>query len=310
MPGESSRRISHERRDPRPSSDCGPEAMPRLWIGVDVGGTKIESVALDDAGREHGRHRRPTPRGDYDATIEAIVEVVRRAERACGDHAVAGTVGIGAPGSVSPRTGLQRNANSTCLNGRPFRSDLERALGRPVVLANDADCLALSESHDGAARDAQVAFAVILGTGCGGGVVANRRLLRGRNGIAGEWGHNPLPRVGTEDEPLPARRCWCGKVDCLEAWISGPAIEADPKGAERLDARLARALAVVVNLIDPDLIVLGGGVSLRAGLAEAVERLLPPLLFADEASVLVRRAEHGDSSGVRGAARLAMAGHA
>jgi len=282
----------------------------RIAIGVDVGGTKIESVALDREGREHGRHRVPTPKGDYDGTIRAIAEVVHLAHASCAGIALDSPVGIGAPGSASPRTGMQRNANSTCLNGRPFHADLERALSRRVNLANDADCLALSESHDGAARGARVVFGVILGTGCGGGVVIDQRLIRGHNGIAGEWGHTPLPRAGSDDESLPARRCWCGRWDCLEAWISGPAVAQSPQDAERLEARLARALAVVVHIIDPDAIVLGGGVSNREGLAEAVAQRLPALLFADEASAPVRRAMHGDSSGVRGAARLALSGDA
>ncbi len=283
----------------------------RVAIGVDIGGTKIESVVLDDVGREHGRHRIPTPQGDYEGTIRAVVDAVRRAEAGMTGAARVESIGIGAPGSVSPRTGLQRNANSTCLNGRPFHADLEQALGRRVVLANDADCLALSEAHDGAAAGASVVFGVILGTGCGGGVVVDGTLRRGRHGIAGEWGHSPLPRVGTEDEPLPARRCWCGRVDCLEAWISGPALAREfgaehPLTVPRLRARLARALAVVVNLLDPDAIVLGGGVSRTPGLTEELAALVAPLVFSDAFDAPILRALHGDSSGVRGAARLVL----
>jgi len=300
-------------------------SAPRVAIGVDVGGTKIESVLLDSTGGEHGRHRVATPRGDYEGTIRAISEMVRRAASSAGAGAceLVEAIGVGGPGSVSPRTELHRNANSTCLNGRRFREDLAAALGRPVVFANDADCLALSESFDGAARDARVVFAVILGTGCGGGIVVDRSLLQGRNGIVGEWGHSPLPRAGTEDEALPSRRCWCGRVDCLEAWISGPALEREfgaPVGrvgasaAEsgvaiaRLARRLARALAGVVNLLDPDAIVLGGGVSNAPGLVEALPPLVAPLVFSDSFDTPIVRALHGDSSGVRGAARLVLSG--
>src|SRR3954463_16071993 len=219
-------------------------------IGVDLGGTKIEALALDDAGRQVFRQRVLTPRGDYDATLAAVAALV--------NEIGAGSVGIGIPGAVSQTTGLVKNANSTWLIGRPLKQDLERALGREVRLENDANCFALSEAVDGAARGAGVVFGVILGTGVGGGIGIDKTVLTGVNAIAGEWGHNPLPLPDARD--LPLRACYCGRAGCIETYLSGPARErdADP---DLYEERLARSLAGVINLLDPDVIVLGGGVS-------------------------------------------------
>ena len=293
-----------------------------MRIGVDLGGTKIEGIALDGDGREAGRKRIGTPRGDYDATLQAIASVVHALEDGAGHRA---TVGIGIPGAPSVSTGLIKNANSTWLIGRPFAHDLERLLDRPIRLANDANCFALSEATDGAAAGADVVFGVILGTGCGGGIVVGGHVLTGPNALAGEWGHNPLPAPRDDERPGPP--CYCGKHGCLEVFLSGPALARDYAEAsgEPLDAmqiarraasepladrvltryeeRLARALTTVVNLLDPDVIVLGGGVS-------NIERLythVPPLLepFGGEpVRTRLARAKHGDSSGVRGAAWL------
>ena len=291
-----------------------------MRIGIDLGGTKIEVVVLDAAGGEVFRHRVPSPRGDYGATLAAIGSLVELAEGRCGPCS---SIGMGIPGSLSPHTGLVRNANSTWLNGRALGVDLTRALGRPVAIANDANCFALSEATDGAAAGLGVVFCVILGTGVGGGIVVGGRLLNGVNGIAGEWGHNPLPGPFAEGE-LPGPRCWCGRRGCIETWLSGPALAADSGGAdgeavaaamragepraragfERYCARLARALAGVINLLDPDAIVLGGGLSKVDELYREVPRRWAPLLFADRAYTLLLPARHGDSSGVRGAARL------
>jgi fructokinase len=299
-----------------------------MRIGIDLGGTKTEVVALDEAGGEAFRHRIPSPRGDYVATLAAIASLVGLAEARCGP---ASSIGIGIPGSLSPHTGLVRKANSTWLNGRPLGADLARALGRPVAIANDANCFALSEATDGAAAGMGLVFGVILGTGVGGGIVVRGHLLEGANGIAGEWGHNPLPGPFAEGE-LPGPQCWCGRRGCIETWLSGPALAADhaqaagnpppdrdasavvaamragdPQAAasfERYCDRLARALAGVINLLDPDAIVLGGGLSRVDELYEEVPRRLPPLVFADRAHTPLLRARHGDSSGVRGAARL------
>ncbi|MFZ5475391.1 MAG: ROK family protein [Myxococcota bacterium] len=276
-------------------------------IGVDLGGTKIEGVALDGS-VERARVRVPTPRGDYDGTVRAIVSLVERLGE--------GTVGIGIPGIVSPATGLVKNANSTWLNGRPFDRDLAAALGRPVRVENDANCLAVSEAADGAGAGARVVFAAILGTGCGGGLVVDGRPLTGRNAIAGEWGHNPLPWPREDEWPGPP--CYCGKRGCIETWVSGTGLArdhlavtgearraeelVDTPALERLADRLSRALATVVNVVDPDVIVLGGGLS-------NVERLYDLLdvgrwAFTDRLDTPIRRAVHGDSSGVRGAAWL------
>lgn len=296
-------------------------------IGIDLGGTKIEAVVLDRRGDIAFRERSATPRGDYDATLESIAALVADAERRMGSPA---TVGVGMPGTISPATGLVKNANSTWLNGRRLQPDLERRLGRPVRLANDANCFALSEASDGAAAGASVVFGVILGTGCGGGVVVNGRVLTGPNAIAGEWGHNPLPWPDEHERPGPS--CYCGQSGCLETFISGPGLVRDYDAAAGADSgvmdasdvvaragrgeamavaalsryahRLARGLATVVNVLDPDVIVLGGGVSNVPMLYEAVPRLLPSFVFSDAVTTRVVRAAHGDSSGVRGAAWL------
>lgn len=292
-----------------------------LRIGVDLGGTKIAACALD-GGREIDRRRVPTPRNDYDATVDAVCTLVTSLER---DLGRSGTVGVGHPGSVSPRSGMHRNANSTCLNGRDLQGDMARRLGREVRCANDADCLALSEAADGAGAGAGCVFAVILGTGVGGGVVVDGRILTGPNRIGGEWGHNPLP--GEPDSEVSARRCYCGKSGCIEQFVSGPAVEAeyarisghalplaeiaargsDPHARiaiDRLVSRLGRALAVVCNTIDPDVIVLGGGVSNIGELHERLPGAIAAHVFGDAFSTPVRQARFGDASGVRGAARL------
>jgi fructokinase len=322
----------------------------RLALGVDLGGTKIEAAALDAEGRTRWRRRVATPQGDYAATLAAIRTLVRAAEAETGVRGM--TVGIGTPGSATDR-GLIRNANSTCLNGRPLQADLEQRLERPLRLANDADCLALSEATDGAAAGADVVFAVILGTGVGGGIAVHGRLLAGANGLAGEWGHNPLPWAD-DGEQREAPACWCGRRGCVETWLSGPALARDhasatasetvqpaagggvcasacgdaahrPSAAQiaaraaggdaacraslrRHEDRLARALAAVVNLLDPDVIVLGGGLSRLDGLYEHVPPAWPRHVFGAQAGQALRtrlvRSLHGDASGVRGAAWL------
>ena len=275
-----------------------------MRIGIDLGGTKIEGIAMDDAGRERARRRVPTPRGDYRATVEAIVSLVAALESESGGRA---SVGIGIPGAISHVSGLVKNANSTCLIGRPLKGELEAALGRPVRLANDANCFALSEAVDGAGRGARVVFGVILGTGVGGGIVVDGHVLEGANAIAGEWGHNPLPLPGGDD--LPLRPCYCGRAGCIETYLCGPALEreggaADEGAIARYEARLARALAGVVNLLDPDVIVLGGGVSNVDRLYANVPRLWGAHVFSDHVATRLARHVHGDSSGVRGAAWL------
>jgi fructokinase len=273
-------------------------------IGIDLGGTKIEGIALDDAGRVLVRQRVSTPRGDYAGTVAAIAALVRGIEASTADR---GTVGVGIPGALSRLTGRVKNANSTWLNGRPLHGDLEAALGREVRLANDANCFALSEAVDGAGRGAPVVFGVILGTGVGGGIVVDGRLLDGANAIAGEWGHNPLPLPAGDD--LPLRECWCGRAGCIETYLCGPALqrerEIDGEAAlTRYEARLARALAGVINLLDPDVIVLGGGVSNVERLYDKVPRLWGAHVFSDHVATRLARHVHGDSSGVRGAAWL------
>jgi fructokinase len=284
--------------------------MPK--IGVDLGGTKIEAIALDGE-REVFRQRIATPRGDYAATVSAVASLVERIGE--------GTVGVGIPGALSRVTGLVKNANSIWLNGRPLKQDLEKALGREVRLENDANCFALSEAVDGAGRGARVVFGVILGTGVGGGIVVDGKVLTGPNAIAGEWGHNPLPLPGPADLPLPA--CYCGRSGCIETYLSGPGLSRDLEQAtgERLEAaqivlqrpermeiyaeRLARALASVINVLDPDVIVLGGGLSNASLLYEWVPRLWRQRhVFSDEVATRLVRNAHGDSSGVRGAAWL------
>ncbi len=295
-----------------------------MRIGIDLGGTKIEGIALDATGTELQRLRIATPRGDYDGTIAAIGRVIRDLEESTGDT---GSVGVGIPGTVVASTGLVKNANSTWLNGRPFQSDLSAALGREVRCANDANCFTISEATDGAAAGARVVFGMIVGTGCGGGVTLNGRIHAGRNGIGGEWGHMPLPWATGEE--LPGPQCYCGRRGCLEKWISGTGFEQDfaahsgqalpgkeivamaatghataIDALERLYDRMARGLAVMVDVLDPDVIVVGGGLSNLEGLYPAVSRLLRNYPFGGGVDTPVVRAMHGDSSGVRGAAWL------
>jgi fructokinase len=293
-------------------------------IGIDLGGTKIELAVLDHGGRVRWRRRVATPQGDYRATLQAIVALVQEAEVAIGSAA---SVGIGIPGSPSPRDGLIRNANSTCLNGQPLQHDLEALLGRPLRLANDANCLAISEASDGAGAGARTVFAAILGTGVGGGIVIDGRLLTGANAVAGEWGHNALPLPTADDLPLPS--CYCGRCGCIETYLSGPGMTADHRlhAGETVDAaliaaraaagdtacaatlarfelRLARALAGVINLLDPDVIVLGGGLSQIAQLYDNVPQRWRAQVFSDSVCTRLLPAQHGDASGVRGAAWL------
>ena len=275
-----------------------------MRIGIDLGGTKIEGIAMDDAGHESVRRRVPTPKGDYRATVAAIASLVVALESEAGGRA---TVGVGIPGAISRVSGLVKNANSTCLIGQPLQRDLEAALGRPVRLANDANCFALSEAVDGAGRGARVVFGAILGTGVGGGIVVDGRVLEGPNAIAGEWGHNPLPLPAGDD--LPLRPCYCGRAGCIETYLSGPALEraggvAVEDAIAHYEERLARALAGVINLLDPDVIVLGGGVSNVDRLYANVPRLWRAHVFSDHVATRLAKHAHGDSSGVRGAAWL------
>jgi len=293
-------------------------------IGIDLGGTKIEAVLMDPAGEILRRERVPTPRHDYRKTIDTIHELVEQLER---DLGTAATLGIGTPGAISPATGLVKNANSVWLNGKPLLHDLQHELQREIRMANDADCFALSEAIDGAGRDAEIVFGVILGTGVGGGVVVGQRLLSGPNGIAGEWGHNGLPWPRDDERPGP--ECYCGLTGCIESFLSGPGLERDyasavgasSSGAEivaaaeegdvqadaalqRYEQRLARALAAVINVIDPHVIVLGGGLSRILRLYENVPLLWEPFVFSDRVDTRLVPPVHGDSGGVRGAAWL------
>ena len=295
-----------------------------MRIGIDLGGTKIEALALAENGAELARYRVDTPRDDYAGTIDAIRGLVDRLESETGQRA---TVGLGIPGSVSRRTGLIKNANSIWLNGQPFQRHLSQALAREVRIANDANCLAVSEATDGAAAGQPVVFAVILGTGCGGGVAFHGQVHDGPNGVAGEWGHNPLPWPRPEETPGAA--CYCGKHGCMETWVSGTGIAREflaatghartarqiVAGAEageveslaaldRLADRLARGLAGVVQVLDPDVIVFGGGVSRVGQIYKAVAAKLPGYVFGGECDTPLVPALHGDSSGVRGAAWL------
>lgn len=295
-----------------------------MRLGIDLGGTKIEAVGLGRDGTEHGRIRIATPAGDYDATVAAVAGLVADAEREWGSAA---SVGVGTPGAIDPVSGLLKNSNSTVLNGRTLALDLEVALGRPVRLANDADCLALSESRDGAAEGADPVFAVILGTGVGGGIVANQWLVRGPNAIAGEWGHTPFPAAA--EDPVPPQRCWCGKEGCVETYLSGAGLSVLHEArtgrkagaleislaADRGDRdaaasigqyvqRVGKALAGVINLLDPEVIVLGGGLSNINRLYDGVPSAWAPHVFSAEVRTRLAKARHGDSSGARGAARL------
>ena len=295
-----------------------------IRVGVDFGGTKIEVAALDEAGTPIVRKRLPTP-GDYDSALHSVRDLVRSIEN---ETAEVDRLGVGAPGSISPKTGLLRNSNTIYLNGKPFAEDLERTLGKRVRLSNDANCLALSEAVDGAAAGAQSVFAVIIGTGCGGGLVIDGKLIHGANGIAGEWGHNPLPWPSVE-EVKGAPRCWCGQIGCQELWISGSGLQRDYFEAtgiratgeaiitasrrgerdavaafERYAERLARSLASIVNLVDPEVIVLGGGMANVTELYALLPSLMRRHVFSDAFATRILQARWGDSSGVRGAARL------
>ena len=311
----------------------------RIRIGIDLGGTKIEGLALDSSGVELARLRVATPQHDYAATVQAIVGVVHELEQRVQRSGIRGidpggsaSVGVGIPGTVVPATGLVKNANSTWIIGKPLERDLGVALGRPVRCANDANCLAVSEATDGAAAGAEFAFAVILGTGCGGGIALHGQVHAGPNGVSGEWGHNPLPWASSDELPGPV--CYCGQSGCLETWISGTGLEQDHarmnrgvglrrlNGPEiaaaaeagdvsaeaslvRLEDRIGRALASVVNMMDPDVIVLGGGLSKLDCLYGNLPRLIERHLFGGgKLATPVLKAKHGDASGVRGAAWL------
>lgn len=301
-----------------------------MYLGIDLGGTKIEAAVLDATGHFRFRERRPTPQADYQATLLAIQLLIIQAEETLHEPVLA--VGVGHPGSANPIDGRIRNANSTCLNGQTLQADLQALLQRPVSLANDADCLTLSEASDGVARDYASVFGVILGTGVGGGWVIHSQLVQGPNGLTGEWGHNPLPISNPEE--LPGPKCYCGKHGCIESWLSGPALIADyqrqsndhtitdvpalvnaaaqgnqtaQEALDRHTQRLARALAVIINAVDPAAIVLGGGVSQRPGLIADLYAALPAQVFLPVGTPLQTKIllpAFGDSSGVRGAARL------
>ncbi|MGE0701211.1 MAG: ROK family protein [Hyphomicrobiaceae bacterium] len=298
--------------------------MSGLRIGIDLGGTKIEGVVLAADGSERARRRIAAPQGDYRATVAALSDLVAGLEQAVGDTA---TVGVGMPGSISPATGLVQNANSVWLNGRPLKADLEARMGRELRLANDANCFAVSEAADGAGAGAASVLGIILGTGCGGGIVAGGRIVDGPRGIGGEWGHNPLPWMTADEHPGPT--CWCGRRGCMETWVSGPALAADHArttgeriGAEDISRRaatgdsaalatlgrhadrLARGLAHVVNLLDPEVIVIGGGLSKLSHLYTMLPGLVAPWVFADAPRIVIRPPRWGDASGVRGAAWL------
>lgn len=302
-----------------------------MRIGVDLGGTKIETLALDGQGVARGGFRRPAPRDDYQATIAAIAEMVAETERQAGSGP--GAVGLGMPGTISPASGLVKNANSTWLNGRPFKEDLARVLGRPLRLANDADCFAISEATDGAGAGLPIVFGIILGTGVGGGIVVGGRLLAGADGIAGEWGHIPLPQPTDEERPGPP--CYCGRRGCVETWVSGPGLARDhaalnggaadataivqaaeagdaraQASLDRYEERLGRALAHVINILDPHAIVLGGGMSKVGRLYDRLPQRIRPHLFSDRVAARILPPRHGDASGVRGAAWLWRPGEA
>ena len=295
-----------------------------MRLGIDLGGTKIEIIALGDGGETLLRQRIATPQGDYLATVMAIAGLVEQVENTLGQR---GTLGIGIPGAESLHSGLIKNANSTCLIGQPLRRDLQALLQREVRLANDANCFALSEAVDGAGRDAPIVFGVILGTGVGGGIVVKRQVLTGANAIAGEWGHNPLPLPADEDLPLP--RCYCGRHGCIETYLSGPGLAADHQrhsgqtldaatiaaraeagdaaceaSMQRYEKRRGRALAGIINILDPQVIVLGGGLSQIARLYRNVPQFCGEHVFSDVFYNKIVPPQHGDSSGVRGAAWL------
>jgi fructokinase len=295
-----------------------------MRIGIDLGGTKIEGIAIDEDGVECERLRVPTPKGDYGAVVNAVAKLVLDIER---DRGQKGTVGVGIPGAISPATGLVKNANTIELIGHPLDKDLGRGLGREVRVANDANCFALSEATDGAGAGGQVVFGVIIGTGVGGGIVVDGRILTGPHAIAGEWGHNPL--AWPRDDERPGHPCFCGRPGCNESFLAGPSLSRDHRLATgqdlkakdiaaraesgdpdalatmaRYEDRLARALAVIINVLDPDFVVLGGGVSNIARLYREVPLVLPKYVFSDKVTTPIVKAKYGDSSGVRGAAWL------
>lgn len=295
-----------------------------MRIGIDLGGTKIEAIALDDTGVELFRERVPTPQGDYDAIMQAIKSLVDSVEDHIQQQA---SIGIGTPGALSPATGLLRNSNSVCMNGMPVKQDLEGVLNREIRIANDANCFALSEATDGAAASAEIVFGVIVGTGTGGGVVVNGHILTGPNAIAGEWGHNPLPWPRDEERPGP--KCYCGKLGCVETFLSGPGLAHDyfihanekltakeivakaEQGddvaedcLQRYEDRMARGLSHVINIVDPDVIVLGGGMSNIQRLYKNVPEIWGQYVFSDKVFTKLVPPKYGDSSGVRGAAWL------
>ncbi|MBF0194717.1 MAG: ROK family protein [Magnetococcales bacterium] len=297
-----------------------------MRIGIDLGGTKIEAIVLDENGDVHIRQRVATPQGDYYGTIKSIKDLVLNIESQLQNKNYL-SVGIGIPGAISKATNKIKNANSVCLIGQDLKSDLTKALNRPIRLANDADCFALSEATDGAAKGKQVVFGIIIGTGVGGGIVYNGELLQGPNSITGEWGHNPLPLPSSHE--LPGPKCYCGKHGCIETFLSGPGLSNFyyTKTQQKLDAqqiaqqamqgnsaaqlvleqyedRLARGLAGVINLLDPHVIVLGGGLSNIQRIYENVPKLLSKYVFSDQVDTILTPAQHGDSSGVRGAAWL------
>jgi fructokinase len=295
-----------------------------MRIGIDLGGTKIEGIALGPNGRELLRMRVPSPQNSYERTLDAIAGVVNDIESRLG---LIGSVGVGIPGTISPATGLVKNSNSTWMNGQPLAEDLPRLLQRPLRFANDANCFALSEATDGAGAGARVVFGVILGTGTGGGIVADGKVLTGPNAIAGEWGHNPMP--APKDDEWPGPRCYCGRTGCIELFLSGPGLTRDyasegggqaaavdiaqraaagdavaERCLARYEDRLARALAGVINILDPDVIVLGGGMSNVERFLTRVPTIWRAHVFSDAIATRLVRAVHGDSSGVRGAAWL------
>ena len=295
-----------------------------MRIGIDLGGTKIEGIALSESGEQLFRHRIATPQGDYQGTLQSILDLIYLIEAGIGGK---GSIGICTPGSLSPATGLLRNSNSVCMNGKPVLTDLQAWLQRDIRIANDANCFALSEATDGAAKDGSVVFGVIIGTGTGAGIVVDKKVLLGPNAIAGEWGHNPLP--WPQDDELPGPACYCGKLGCIETWLSGPGMVRDHElhnyefiDTETLDGRarfgdedaietfqryenrMARSLAHVINILDPDVIVLGGGMGNIKRLYKNVPNLWADYVFSDTVNTKLLAPLHGDSSGVRGAAWL------
>ncbi|MBI4124086.1 MAG: ROK family protein [Betaproteobacteria bacterium] len=276
-----------------------------MRLGVDIGGTKIEVAAIEGAGAQRLRRRIPTPHGAYEPALEALAQLILQAESEAQERC---TVGVGMPGVISPDTGLLANAYNTPYNGRALKPDLERMLKREVRFANDANCFALSEALDGAARGARVVFGAILGTGVGGGIVVERRMLEGRHGIAGEWGHTPLPWMSAEEHPGPL--CNCGRRGCIEQFVSGPAKNrelarlGEAQAMARYADRLARAFSLIINVLDPDMIVVGGGMSKHDQIYAEVPALLSKYVYCERPSTPIVRAAHGDSSGVRGAAML------